>query len=240
MDINLELITQKPIIFNGITITQPSLNMILDNIGMDKYNEILFPFVADLDILDVPDEIREQYNIFDILTMDSNIELLLNSISIFCNIEEARFDTKSKRLYIGDNDGYLDCNNFKDFADIILKINSKTRPKVEKPPKNMSEKQRDIWEKLQAGRKRQAEKSQISLSDLINTCEFGGTYYIPKETILTWTLWNISRCYQAILGKSSYGDAFSIYCVTGDKDLVKKHWTDLISIDDRKQNEIKI
>jgi hypothetical protein len=241
LDINLELITQKPIIFNGIKIIQPTLNMILDEeMGMDKYNEYLIPFFIDLDFFNIPDEAQEQYNIFDIMTLDENIEFLLNSISIFCNTNVVKFDTEKKRLYIGDKEGYLDCNNFKEFSDIILKINSKERPPKEIPPKNMSEKQKDIWDKLCAGRKRQAEKNRINLADMLGTCELGGDYYIPIEDILNKTLWNISRCYQAILGKSNYKDAFSIYCVTGEKDLIKRHWTDLISIDDKKQNKIEI
>lgn len=251
LNYSLELITQKPIYFNGIKIIQPTLDTIINDFGMEKYNECLLPFVIDLDFFDISDELKEQYNInnvFDILVLDSNISLLLNSIEIFCGTKPMSFDTKNKRLYIGDtstdnfdvNSNYLDSNNFNDFADIILKINSKTKPQKEIPPKNMTAKQKDIWNKLQAGRKRHAEKSQIDLADLINTCEFGGDYYIPMSNILNWTLWNISRCYQAILGKSNYKDAFSVYCVTGEKDLVKKHWSDLISIDDKEQNKIKI
>lgn len=240
MDIDLELVTQKPIIFNNIKIQQPTLNTILDDIGMDKYNELLIPFIIDMDFFDFPDNIKEQYNIFDILTSDINIGQLLDSISVFCDVDKAGLDTENQRLYIGDNNGYLDCNNFQEFTDIILKINSKIKPEKETPPKNMTAKQKDIWEKLQAGRKRQAEKNQIKLQDLINTCQFGGDYYIPMEDILNWTLWNISRCYQTILGKSGYKDAFSVYCVTGEKDLVKKHWTDLISVGDKKQDTINI
>jgi hypothetical protein len=241
LNINTELITQKPIIFNGIKIIQPTLNDILnEKVGMDKYNEYLIPFFIDLDFLNVPDEYQEQYNIFDIMTNNDNIEFLLNAINIFCQTDIIKFDMENKKLYIGDNGGYLDCNNFKDFSDIILKINSKERPTKEKPPKNMTEKQRDIWEKLTAGRQRQAGKNRIDLADMLNTCEFGGDYYIPMKEILNWTLWNISRCYQVILNRSSYKDAFSIYCVTGEKDLIKQHWTDLISIEDKKQNKIKI
>lgn len=237
MNIDIELITQIPIVFNGIKITQPTLNVILE-IGMDTYNEHLLPFFVDLDMLKIPYEYQEQYNVFDIMTNDNNINLLLNSISIFCKTDVVKFDMENKRLYIGDDNGYLDCNNFKEFSDIILQINSKERPVKEKPPKDMTEKQREIWEKLSAGRQRQAEKNRINLADLLNTCEFGGDYYIPMDEISNWTLWNISRCYRSILGKSSYKDAFSIYCVTGEKDLIKQHWTDLVSVEDKNKTKL--
>ena len=100
----------------------------------------------------------------------------------------------------------------------------------------MSEKQKEIWEKLRAGRQRTFEKSQIDLSDLINICQFGGQYFIPMSEILQWSLFNISRCYKAIIGKSNYQDLFDIYIVTGEEKLIKnQHWTDLIKLNNNKE-----
>ena len=100
----------------------------------------------------------------------------------------------------------------------------------------MTEKQKDIWNKLQQGRQRAAEKSQIDLSDLINVCQFGGDYYISKDDILNWTMWNITRCYKNILGKSNFKESFEVYCVTGEDKLIKnQHWTDLIKIENNKE-----
>ena len=109
----------------------------------------------------------------------------------------------------------------------------KQKIKKEKPPKNMTPKQRDIWEKIQAGRQRQQEKAQVDLADLINICQFGGSYYISMSEVLQWTFFNISRCYKTIIGKSNYQDLFDIYIVTGEEKLIKnQHWTDLIKIND--------
>jgi hypothetical protein len=235
MELNsIYLETQKPIKFNDILIYQITLDEILEY-DMDKYNMLLLPLLIDVDDLDIPDEfINEDLNIFDILTAnEANLSMLLDTINMFCKADSIAFNEEKQILYIGD--GYIDKNNFEDFAKIILESNSKQKTQRERPPKHMTDKQKDIWEKLQAGRKRAMEKSQVDLSDLINICQFGGDYYIPMDDILQWTLWNISRCYKTILGKSSFRELFDIYCVTGEEKLIKNHhWTELIKVDDRK------
>lgn len=198
---------------------------------MEKYNMLILPFLVDIDDLNIAEgNLSENINIFDILVFNKdNLSMLLDGISFFCKTDKIIFDEQKGVLYIGD--GYIDKNNFEDFSKIILESNSKQKVKKEKPPENMTEKQKEIWEKLQKGRQRALEKSQIDLADLINICQFGGDYYIPMRDISQWTLWNIARCYKTILGKSSYQDSFDIYCVTGEEKLIKnRHWSDLIKI----------
>lgn len=229
--------TQKPIKFNKIPIYQITLGEILEY-GMEEYNMLLLPFLLDIDDLNIPEEILTQdINIFDILTLnDETLSMLLDGISFFCKTDKIGFDEQKQTFYIGD--GYIDKNNFVDFSKVILESNSKQKVQKEKPPKNMTERQKDIWDKLQEGRRRAMEKSQIDLSDLINVCQFGGDYYIPMDDILQWTLWNISRCYKTILGKSSFRELFDIYCVTGEEKLIKNHhWTDLVKVDDGKNGK---
>lgn len=236
----VHLITQKQIKFNNITIYQTPLDDILEY-GVDEYNMLILPFLLDIDDFDIPDNFMIQnVNIFDILILtEQTLTMLLNSISFFCKTDEIRFDEQKSILYIGD--GYIDRNNFAEFAEIILKINAKQKQEREKPPKDMSEKQKEIWEKLQQGRQRAAVKSQIDLADLINVCQFGGDFYISMEDISKWTMFNIARCYKSVVGKSNYQDVFDIYCVTGEEKLIKnRHWTDLIRVDDDIKDEVTI
>ena len=231
------LVSQKQIKFNNITIYQTPLNDILDY-GIDEYNMLLLPFLFDIDSFDIPNDlIAQEMNIFDILILaEDTFSMLLNSISFFCKTQEIAFDEQKGVLYVCD--GQIERNNFAEFADIILKMNAKQKPEIEKPPANMTKKQEEIWRKLHEGRQRAIAKSQIDLSDLINVCQFGGNYYIPFNDISQWTMFNITRCYKTIIGKSSYQDTFDIYCVTGEEKLIKnRHWTELIKIDDLKVDE---
>ena len=229
------LITQKPINFNNILIYQTSLNDILEY-GIDDYNMLLLPFLLDVDDFDISDKsLVKDLKIFDIFMLNNNtMEFLLNSISFFCKTDKISFDEQKGVLYIGN--GYLDRNNFEEFSNIILKINAKQKVIKEKPPENMSQKQKEVWEKLQAGRQRELAKSQIGLEDLMNVCQYGGEYYICIDDILKWTMFNITRCYKSILGKSNFNELFDIYCVTGEDKLIKnQHWTDLIKVNDDKE-----
>lgn len=222
---------QKPIKFNNITIYQIPLNDILDY-NIEKYNELLLPFLLDMDDFDILDKTLIQgMNIFDILLLNKEtLTMLLNAISYFCKIDKIVFDEQKGVLYVGE--GYIDRDNFSDFSEIILKINAKQKTQKEKPPENMSEKQRDIWQKLQEGRQRALAKSQVDLADLINTCQFAGDYYISINEISQWTLWNIARCYKSIFGKNNFRESFEIYCITGEDKLIKnRHWSDLIKVD---------
>jgi hypothetical protein len=200
---------------------------------------LLLPFLLDIDDFEILNkDLLEDINIFDILTLDERtLSMLLNSISMFCKTDEIAFDEQKKILYIGD--GYISKDNFAEFSDIILKINSKQKIIKEKPPENMTEKQEEIWKKLQQGRQRAMAKSQIELADLINVCQFGGEYYIPTNDILQWSLYNITRCYKTILGKTNFRESFEIYCVTGEDKLINnKHWTDLIKLENDNKEEI--
>jgi hypothetical protein len=231
------LIAQKQIKFNHIVIHQITLNEIIDY-GIDEYNMLMLPFLLDIDDFDIKDEtLIQNMNIFDILLLQQDtLTMLLNSISFFCKTDKISFDEQKGILYIGD--GYINRDNFAEFADIILKINAKQKIQKEKPPKNMTPKQQEIWDKLREGRQRQVSKSQIDLADLLNVCEFGGDYHIPINSILGWTMFNVARCYKAILGKSNYQELFDIYCVTGEDKLIKnQHWTDLIKIENDNKEE---
>lgn len=198
---------------------------------MDNYNKLLFPFILDIENFNISDNIA---NVSDILVLDSNIEILLNSLKYFCNADKIQFDERIKKIYI--NNGYLDRSNFGEFSNIILEISGKVKPKREKPPVFKSEKHKDIWNKIQEGRKRIAEQNKVELCDIINVCVFAGDYHIPMSEILSWSLWRVINCYKNILEKQSYKDSFEIFLVSGDKNIIEnKHWLDRIKI--RQENK---
>ena len=225
MDVRLELITGTPIIFNKVKVYQPKLSQIL-GIGEKQYEKHLLPFVVDKEDLDLPKEF-DGLTVFDIFTLDINLVFFLEAIRFFCMMDEMKYNQELKRLYIGE--GYIDNSNFYEFSELILELSAKKKEKKENFTPQ-SEKQKEIWEKLQNGRKRQAEKKGIKLFDIINLCQFGGEYYIPIKDILDWTPWQLNNCYRTIISKSCYKDNFSVFLETGKQELVKEHWSDKIKI----------
>lgn len=127
---------------------------------------------------------------------------------------------KTERTFI------INSSNFDDISNIILKINANKKVVIEKPPTNMSDRQKDIWEKLQEGRRKDAKKNEIHIYDILNICEFGGEYHLPIETICGWSLWRIMNCYKARIGWKSYDDNLQIALVSGDSKSIsgQNHW----------------
>lgn len=228
-DYNLELIRQKPINYKGLLFYPISFGYICDNIGLDVFDNLLVPFSITKDCLKMSDEELEQIDLFnDIILKDQG---MLSSVAIalqlFCKCEDIYKRDNELLLKFNEKEFFaINNGNFEDICQIIMKMNGKDKIKVEKPPKNMSERQRDVWEKLQAGRKRENEKNTVHVYDMLNICEFGGNYHIPIEEIENWTLWKIMNCYKARVNMKTYDDSLHICLVSGDGKSIsdKNHW----------------
>jgi hypothetical protein len=241
-NLNIYLKIQEPIKFHDVCmIYQPSFIEMLNynkEHGDNEFDKLLLPYSVTLDSL--PDEITEEQKKgltnFDLLCSSQEIvDYLFVSLKFFCKSETF---VDEKGIIFESFNGRLNKNNFDEFAEIILKICGRERPKKEKIPVFKNERQRDIWEKLQEGRRRFAKKNELRIEDVINVCEFGGNSYIPVEEIKKWTLWRILNCYKSTLGISQYKDSFNIYLVSGKPEIIEgKHWTELIKLDYKSPQE---
>jgi len=232
MDYKLYLKTQKPIKFYDICkIYQPSFDEILE-LGMQEFDKLLLPFIVTVDSLniDIPDEEKEKIKSFDIVVGSREIaDCFFTSLEFF---SKSKIGFDEGGIFFEGFEGRLNKDNFDELAEIILEINARQRPTKERVPLFKNELQKDIWNKLQEGRRRDAQKNELKFEDVLNCCEFGGNSYIPVEEILRWSLWRIMSCYKSIMGISSYKDCFSIYLISGEKSLIEgKHWTELIKLD---------
>lgn len=231
-NLNLYLKIQKPIKFYDVCIIhQPSFEEILEY-DIEEFEKLLLPYYITLDNIseELTEEQKEGLTNFDLLRSSKEFLIyLLMSLEFFCKSEIIDFDEKEGILF-QDFKERLNKYNFDEFAEIILKICSRERLKVEKKV-FANERQRDIWEKLQEGRRRNAKRNEVKLEDVLNICEFGGKYHIPIEEIVKWSLWRIINCYKTIMGISNYEDSFDIFLVSGKKELIEdKHWTELIKL----------
>ena len=231
LNLNLYLKIQEPIKFYDVCIIhQPSFKEIL-NYGIEEFEKLLFPYYINIDNLfdEITDEEKEGLTNFDLLCSSPElVSSLFLSLEFFCKDKP---DVDEQGILFEGFEGRLNRDSFDEFAEIILKICGREKPKKEKIPVFQNDRQRDIWEKLQEGRRRNAKNNEVKLEDIINYCEYGGRSYIPIEEIKKWTMWRIMNCYNSIIGVSAYKDNFSIYLVSGEKDLVEnKHWTDLLKL----------
>ena len=182
----LELVRQQPINYNGLRFYPISLDEICEKIGLDNFDKILYPFLMHKDCIDLPEEDLANIDLFEdfILTNDALFTSVVIILHLFCKCDDIRKTENGLMLYF-DEDSCFEINktNFDDVCDIIMQINNKQKIKVEKPPKNMSDRQKDIWYKLQEGRQKDADKNGLKLHDILNICEFGGNYHIPQSVL---------------------------------------------------------
>ena len=162
----LDLITQDPINYNGLLIYQPSFEDI-KKYGIENYNQVFLVYRLTLDCFDLSE--KDGKNLFeDILLNDKSLlsclseslYLLTNASVIYLaeDMKSLKLKFNSKSENQEDQYFIIDANNFDDICDIVLKINASQKIEIEKPPENMTPRQRDVWEKLQEGRRKDKEK----------------------------------------------------------------------------------
>lgn len=226
MDINNELVLQEPIIFQGITIHQPTIKEIF-SYGINEYNSLLVPYMVSLDLLDIEEEQKQQIKAFDLIICNEDIfSYLLVSLKILCRTDSIAFMQNCIMI----NDAYLDRDNFDEFSDIILKIHAREKPKQDKLPDNP--RQRELELKFREFRAKRKNKNEFLLCDIINIVKYGGNYHITTKEIKDMTLWELTNAYNAKLGVSQYESMFQIALVAGDKEhkLEDNHWTQLLKV----------
>ena len=238
-DYYLELVGMDIIHYESLNIYPVTYGEIKNSIGYQKLMRCFIPFQLSKDFIEITEKctLEDNFNLFSDLIMKdenflSNVAIILK---IFCKPEKIYAKNNQLDLYdVEDNIFFsLTKDNFEIVADILLRLNGIRKLKAERPPANMSERQRDIWEKLQAGRAREAKKNEVTFYDVLNICEFA-QYYISINEIKNWTIWKILNCYHAKVGQKTYDDNLKIGIASYDLKSIsgKNHWFKQLMIQD--------
>lgn len=232
---------------NQVSVRQPMISEIVD-MGEDGFNELILPFVLTSESvfngLDYEDQLVAKYDIYDLFFTEveegvfvldnvfggkSALGVLENSLSYFLQTDDIEFLIHRKKIRIGTY--LMDKKEYMELRKVIQGITNKKDMQVEKPPKNMTKRQKDIWMKLQKGRRRNAEKDAVYLQDMINYVSFGGTTYIPLDQIDRMTYYQFSNAYKSIMGVDAFhiGMGYKLSEKFDVKDDVK-HWTESLKI----------
>ena len=195
--------------------------------GIQPYDKLLTPFLINKESLEgLSEEELNQINEFDLIIHNqmqieqSNkcnnqadegmLDILMEAIKFFYKSENVNFimdkledGTELVGILIND-EIFINRDNYTNLEKIILEINKAEKPKIEKPPEFKSERQRDIWEKIQKGRQRKKDKESLNMATLINIIKFAGKTYIPSTEILNMTIWEVYNAYSSIIETDSY------------------------------------
>jgi hypothetical protein len=246
----LKLLMGRPILANkenNIVVKQPRISDVVD-LGEDTYNKMLLPFVITTESifggLENEEELMQQYHIFELFFIelsDGNslldnvfgenaVDTLVSSLGYFLQTDNIKVLKHRKKLVVDDN--YLiDNAEFDNIRTIVQSVVGRKDLEIEKPPKNMTPRQKDIWEKLQKGRRRRAEKDAVYLQDMINYTAFGGQSYIPLDHIDKMTYYQFQNAYKSVMGKDAFnvGMSYKLSQKFEVKDDIK-HWSDSLKI----------
>jgi len=217
--------------------------------GEEGFNDLVMPLILTNESvfngLDNEEELKAQFHIYDlffaqieenVFVLDtvfggkSALGVLKESLSYFLQTDDIEFLIHRKKIVINSN--YLmDKDEFLKFRKVVQDVTNKQDMQVDKAPKDMTDRQKGIWEKLQKGRRRRAEKDAIYLQDLINFTCFGGTSYIPLDQIDRMTYYQFSNAYKSIMGVDAFhtGMSYKLSQKFDVKDEIK-HWTESLKI----------
>lgn len=234
---------------HDIKVYQPLIEDVVD-IGEDEFQQVIMPFILTTEAVfngaENEDELNELYDMFDLFFLKgengktllddavfdgkSATDVLADSVKYFTRADDVRILEMRQKIVVNNN--YLiDKEEFTRIRKVIQAVLGRSDIEVEKPPKDMSERQKQIWFKLQKGRRRRAEKEAVYLQDLINYTSFGGTSYISLKEIDKMTYFQLHNAYKSIVGVDAYrtGLQYKVSQKYEIKDEIK-HWSESIKI----------
>ncbi|EPC8410977.1 AMP-binding protein [Bacillus thuringiensis] len=246
----LKLLMGRPISVSeehNIFVHQPLIRDVVD-IGERGFSEYIMPYTLTLDAIfsgvENEEELIEKFTVFQLFfakTEDSGfldgifdgkgaLGVLKESLQFFFKTDDVQILENRMKIVI--NNSYLiDEAEFNTVRNAIQSVVGRKDIEVEKPPKNMTPRQKDIWDKLQKGRRRKAEREAIYLQDIINFTAFGGSTFIPLTQIDMMTYYQLQNAYKSVVGLDSFNINMS-YKLSQKFDMKDtiKHWTETLKI----------
>jgi len=185
--------------------------------GENQIMEHVLPYRLSLDIIDLDEEVKEQIKIFDLFfqkfkagTNKDIFDILMSSLEYFFRLKPV-FNEQAYCIQIGDV--VVNRDNFDALADIILLVSQTERIEKEVEPVFKNETQKDVYFKIQEGRRKKAEKNKISIATIMNCVVHGGKSYIPYSEVATMTLPQLNNTFSAITGVNDWEMNFDKYLV---------------------------
>jgi hypothetical protein len=227
------------------TLYQPTIDEIVKpGFGEQKYNDLIEPFITSTDMFDINEQYKGVIKNFDLFFMrdkdggkilkHSNkkdmLEVLIESLKFYFKVDEIKVDEHYMSILVGYT-GLIHRNNYDMLSDLILEINNVKRPEVEKVPEFKSERQRDVYTKLMAGRRRNQQKNNLNLISIANMVMHGGKSFIPYNEVRNFTISQLYNSYSAIVQVDYSNKEFDKYLAGADpKDLDLTYITERLKI----------
>ena len=199
------LLAGKPIIWQDVTFTPTTIDEIIE-MGTDTFDRMFYPFALVTDsfknagdlsvfecILRTPSVLADMMQGLKTLTAYNGSKLFSNRIELWWSGE-------TRRTLI------IDKNNFDELADLVCLMQGLHRQEQDKFRTYKDPKLNDAINKIRQGRKRIAEKNAVHFCDMLNICLWGGEYMVPRDTIMSMSMWELMNLYKNKVGIKNYND----------------------------------
>lgn len=209
-------------------------------LGEDGYQDFLTPFRLHLGCYGIDD--IHTYKDFDLFFAKNKNKELFEIPTKKGNKKIQNMLLKSLSFIFKEEIFLLDCaiavgnklihrDNFDELCNIILKSLHSEKIEIEETPIFQNERQRDIYEKLMAGRQKDAEKNQLHFDIIIKTVALSMGKLTHDPLIKNMTLWQLIDNYQSVMAKESCQVNFSYLAAGVDTNKSKldlTHWSEKI------------
>lgn len=225
LDLKLKMISNVPIIIDGISIYSVPIKQIAE-FGYKNYNQAIK--ILCISKQEIESLINEKISSLEFLQMnmifDPNVKIVLNEIlSLICK-ENVVYSDKQECFVISGR--LLDKNNFDEVIDIIRKINSieNTDEPTEHPS---NEKAKMILQKRRKARMRLMSSSNndetLNLYDLVSIVAVG--LKLPIDKVIEYSIYQLLDQFKRLMAKENYETSISSLLQGANKnDLELKHW----------------
>lgn len=232
----LEIFTNEPIYIQDVgELNQPLIKDII-RIGEYKLSKYLGVLSFTKDNIEEINENKDlsQIRNFDIIFLIKDRDFrktLIECLEFFTGqkiniLEEVGFIAIGKQ-------GRLHRDNYDDFVDVILTMFARERIKPKKRSKDLSEKQKEIYEKIMKHRKRYEDKNKLELVDIMTIARFGGSSILTREEIKMMTYFELIKLFEVIISKENYNEYLRYKTSPNFKvEESVQHWT--VSIKNKK------
>ena len=149
-----------------------------------------------------------------------------NGSKLFSNRIELWWSGETRRTLI------IDKNNFDELADLVCLMQGLHRQEQDKFRTYKDPKLNDAINKIRQGRKRIAEKNAVHFCDMLNICLWGGEYMVPRDTIMSMSMWELMNLYKNKVGIKNYNDELRVAIASGDGKSVSGNnfWLERVKI----------
>lgn len=225
------LLAGKPLIWQGVVFTPTTIDEIIE-MGTDNFDRIFYPFALIADsfknagdlsvfecIIRTPSVLADMMQGLKKLTAYQSSRLFTNRIELF-------WEGDRKQTLI------IDKNNFDELADLVCLMQGLHRQEQDKFRTYKDPKLNDAKNKILQGRKRVAERNAVHFCDMLNICLWGGEYMVPRDIIMSMSMWELMNLYKNKVGIKNYNDELRVAIASGDGKSVSGNnfWLERVKI----------